>query len=386
MRAGRLFAMLVDVMKRALKNSACILMLGPIAAFAVPAPPTAAPGPKTPEPLVAKTTLTNAPRIKFQEMVHDFGKVKANEPLRTDFIFTNTGASVLEISDVRPGCGCTTAGTWDKSVKPGDTGKIPIQFNPGNFSGSVTKSVTVTCNDPVQTVQSLSIKATIWRPIEITPAYVYFMGVEGEMTNETKTAKIINNLDEEISLEKVDSPNPRFKTELKTVKPGKEFDLLVTYLGAISNTLPQSVITIKTSSSNAPALTVTAYAMPQPALVATPAMVRIPSTITSEFKQPINIRNNGNTPVQLSDASVNADGVTVKTTEVQPGKVFNVELTFAPDFKQNGESAGKGEQLAFTVKTSNPGHPLIRVPITRTATPAPSPLIARPVSQPQAAK
>src|SRR3954470_11514182 len=109
--------MLGDVMKRALKNCACILMLGPIAAFAVPAPPTPAPAAARttpPEPLVAKSTLTNAPRIQFQEMVHDFGKVKASEPLRTDFLFTNTGHSVLEITDVRPGCGCTTAGTWDK--------------------------------------------------------------------------------------------------------------------------------------------------------------------------------------------------------------------------------------------------------------------------------
>jgi len=362
-------------------------MLGPIAAFAVPAPPTPAPAAARttpPEPLVAKSTLTNAPRIQFQEMVHDFGKVKASEPLRTDFLFTNTGHSVLEITAVRPGCGCTTAGTWDKSVKPGESGKIPIQFNPGNFSGSVTKSVTVTCNDPVQNVQSLSIKATIWRPIEITPAYVYFMGVEGEMTNDVKTAKIINNLDEDISLEKPDSPNPRFKTELKTVRPGKEFDLLVTYLGAMSNTLPQGVITIKTSSTNAPVLSVTAYAMPQPALVATPGNVRLPTTpLNSEFKQLITIRNNGNQPVKLSDAAVNADGVKIESTEIQPGKLYNISIVFAPDFKQKADSLEKHEPLAFTVKTSNPSYPIMRIPIMQPATP-PAPLIAKPLSPPQA--
>src|SRR5262245_58866179 len=89
--AQRVFAMMGNVMKRALKNSACILMLGPIAAFAVPAPPTPTPAPAAPAAALAKSaeSSTNAAHIKFQEMVHDFGKVKANEPLRTDFLFTN---------------------------------------------------------------------------------------------------------------------------------------------------------------------------------------------------------------------------------------------------------------------------------------------------------
>ena len=374
-------------MRNGFKNCAFLLMIAPMAAFAEPAAPNtpaAAPAqvPLSPPALPIKPTdlKTNGAHIKFAETVHDFGKVKASEPLRTDFIFTNTGTTTLEITDVRPGCGCTTAGAWDKSVKPGESGKIPIQFNPGNFSGTVTKSVTVTCNDPVQNVQGLSIKATIWRPVEINPSYVYFMGVEGETTNETKVAHIINNLEEPITLEKPESPNPRFRTELKTVKAGKEFDLEVTYLGAVSNTIPQSIITIKTSSTNAPALTVTAYAMPQPALVAMPPSVRLPTTpLKTEFKQLITIRNNSSSPIKLSDAEVNADGVSVQTDEVQAGKMFNVNLTFAPDFK-----AKLGQPVEFTVKTTNPKFPMMRVPIMQIPTPAP--LIAKPVPTPQAAK
>src|SRR5688572_29354720 len=107
-----------------------------------------------------------APRIQFAEMLHDFGKVLASAPVRHDFIFTNTGTAPLEITDVRAGCQCTTPGPWDRRVEPGKTGKIPIQFDPAKFFGEISKVVaTVTCNDPTQSLASLSIKASIWRPI-----------------------------------------------------------------------------------------------------------------------------------------------------------------------------------------------------------------------------
>src|SRR2546421_8737306 len=98
-------------------------------------PPRAAPGPK----------------IQFASTEYDFGRVEAGVIVKHDFVFTNIGRATLEIGDVRPGCGCTTAGTWTKKVKPGRTGIIPLEFHSGNFSGAVGKQATVICNDPEQT-------------------------------------------------------------------------------------------------------------------------------------------------------------------------------------------------------------------------------------------
>src|SRR5580765_6687574 len=127
-----------------------------------------------------------APRIQFEAIIFDFGKVQPTDHPQHDFIFTNTGSAMLEIKDVKPGCGCTTAGAWDREVAPGKTGKIPLQFNPANFSGPVYKSATVTCNDPVQGTYNLQFQANVWRPIDMQPQYAYFLPVEGEETNETK--------------------------------------------------------------------------------------------------------------------------------------------------------------------------------------------------------
>ena len=78
--------------------------------------------------------------------MYDFGRVKAGEPVKYTYVFTNTGDRLLIINAVQPGCGCTTAGDWTKQVEPGKTGSIPIQFNTADYNGMVVKQMTVTCN------------------------------------------------------------------------------------------------------------------------------------------------------------------------------------------------------------------------------------------------
>ena len=151
-------------------------------------------------PAPVALSKVDGPRIKFSETVFDFGQIQSSSVVRHDFIVTNTGNAPLEITEVRPGCpGCTTALPWDREIKPGKTGKIPIQFNPASFSGPVSKSVTVTCNDPTPGNRTLQFQATVWRPVEVQPGYVYFMPVEGEETNETKTVRISNRLEEPLT-------------------------------------------------------------------------------------------------------------------------------------------------------------------------------------------
>src|SRR5215510_12204415 len=98
----------------------------------------------------AAAVKTGGPKIQFAETTYDFGKVDSGTLVKHDFIFTNTGDQALEITGVRPGCGCTTAGDWDKHVEPGTTGKVPLQFNSAGYSGTVLKTTTVTCNDAAQ--------------------------------------------------------------------------------------------------------------------------------------------------------------------------------------------------------------------------------------------
>ena len=218
--------------------------------------PAAAPGEKK---------ESAAPKIQFAEMVYDFGKVTSGELVKHTFVFTNIGTATLEIKDVRPGCGCTTAGTWDKEVEPGKTGSIPLQFNSANFGGTVMKQATVTCNDPSQSNVVLQIKGTVWKAIEIAPSMAVFNVSSEAQTNDTKIVRIVSNLEEPLVLSDLQCTNHSFKAELKTVRPGKEFELHITALPPFTSPSMVAPVTIKTSSTNMPLINVSAYvAVQQP--------------------------------------------------------------------------------------------------------------------------
>jgi len=348
-------------MKHIFKVAGALLTLLPIA-VSLPALAQLPAGPAS----VAKPNA-DAPRIAFSETLFDFGKIKSSEPVRHEYIVTNTGNAVLDILMVQPGCpGCTTALPWDRQVQPGQTGKIPIQFNPHGFSGPVSKSVTVSCNDPAQPSHILQFRASVWQPIDVQPSYLYFMPAEGEETNETKVVRIVNNLDEPLTLGPATCDNPAFKLELKTLQAGKEFALHVSHSGAISNGSPQGTITINTSSTNVPSVKVTTRVMPQPALAVSPLQIILPAgPLSTGHRHTQMIRNNSSAPMKLTEATVNAEGVTVQINESQPGKLFLLTVNFPANFH-----ARPGEPLALTVKTTHPRRPTVKVPIIQSAPPA----------------
>jgi hypothetical protein len=312
-------------------------------------------------------TKVDGPRIKFLETSYDFGRIQPTEKLTHDFIVTNLGNAVLRITDVTSSCGCTTLGAWDREVPPKGTGRIPVNFDPAALWGSTIKTVTVSCNDPTHPGDSLQIKATVWRDVEVEPQTTHFVQVEGEMTNQTRTVRILNNLDDPLTLEPPQSTNPNFVPELTTVKAGREFALKITCLGQLTDK-PQGTITIPTSSRKMSVLNVSAYVMRQPALVVTPAQIQVPHGLAdAKLEAVVLVRNHSRTPLKITEARVNADDVTVQTVVADPGKFFNFRIIFPPRFH-----VPAGESLVLSFKTSHPNYPLVRVPIIDVPSPAPA--------------
>ncbi|MBM3839068.1 MAG: DUF1573 domain-containing protein [Verrucomicrobia bacterium] len=114
------------------------------------------------------------PRLQVPNPVHDFGTVKQGQVVRHDFKLVNVGDQPLEITDVKPSCGCTTAGQWSRSIPPGESGTIPLQLETSRFAGVVSKTISVTTNDRTEPVRILEIKADIWTPIHLSSAVVVF--------------------------------------------------------------------------------------------------------------------------------------------------------------------------------------------------------------------
>jgi Protein of unknown function (DUF1573) len=323
------------------------------------------------------------PQIQFDDPAYNFGRIGAGEPVKHTFVFTNTGDAQLVISNVTPGCGCTTAGAWTKEVEPGKTGKIPIQVNTSAFNGPIGKSVTVTCNDKAHARVTLQISGTVWKPFDVNPQNVV-LHVPAESSSEaTMKVRIVNNTEQLVTLSEPECTNRAFSAELKTVRPGKEFELVVKAAPPFKSGTVQGAIALKTSSMEVPVLNVSVLAMMQAAVEAMPGQIILPSgPLGNDTTMAITVRNNGTNVLSLSNAVVNATGVETKIREVQPGKQFAVSIVFPKGFE-----AAPGQRIALSLESSHPQFKVITVPILQRPGPAamrhrPMPPLPNPMAQP----
>ncbi len=111
-------------------------------------------------PLTAEQ-LANAPKLKFDNPVYDFGSIKQGESVTTDFIFTNTGKSELNIRQTRASCGCTVSEPEKSTLGPGESSIIKVTFNSAGRRGIQQKSISVFSNDPANPTQRITIKARV---------------------------------------------------------------------------------------------------------------------------------------------------------------------------------------------------------------------------------
>ena len=336
------------------------------------APPPAAPTPAA-TPLLsatageASTAGVSGPKIQFATPVYDFGQIKGGEVVKYTYVFTNLGGALLEISNVQASCGCTTAGEWTRQVAPGKTGSIPIQFNSGNFSGQVGKTITVTCNDPNQSTVVLQIKGNIWKPIDVTPQFAV-LNVTAESPSTATTVRIVNNEDSPLTLSVPEGNNAAFAAELKTNVPGKQFELVVRTMPPLPAGNAQGQITLKTSSTNLPVINVTAWANVQPVVLVMPPQITLPAApLANPMPSTVSIRNNGTNTLTLSEPLVNAKGVDVQLKEIEPGRNYTLALNFPAGFE-----IAQGEKVELSVKSDHPQFPNVKVPVIQPPRPAPS--------------
>jgi hypothetical protein len=332
-------------------------------------------GAESNDPKIQDAGRRSSPGIEFAATAFDFGKILSGLPIKHEFVFTNTGTVPLEITEVKPGCGCTTAGAWDRIVNPGRTGKIPLQLNLAAFSGPFAKSATVTCNDPTQTNVVLQLLGTVWKPIEIIPPTAVFTVSTEAPTNETKVLRILSNFSEPIVLSDVQCTNDAFRAELKTVQPGKEFELHITVAPPLSSASAFTAVMMKTSSSQIPQISASIYATLQPVLTMTPQQIALPPVpLTNGVTAGITIHNYGTNLLELSEARVDAPDVEVRVREPQPGRLFTLTVSFPAGFKIPSE-----KQLELSFKSNHPKFPLIKVPIFQSA-PSIAPVVLSPVA------
>jgi len=107
----------------------------------------------------------NAPDIKFENEVLDYGTVDYDSNGIREFKFTNSGKTPLTITSVTGECGCTSTtidgkpGWPQEPILPGKSGVIRVKYDTKR-EGRFEKNVTVTSNAKFST-KKVRIKGEI---------------------------------------------------------------------------------------------------------------------------------------------------------------------------------------------------------------------------------
>jgi copper(I)-binding protein len=323
------------------------------------------------------------PKIQFATMMHEFGRVRAGEPVKYTYVFTNTGDRLLILNTVQPQCGCTTAGEWTKQVESGKTGIIPIQFNTSAYNGPVFKQVTVTCNVTNQPTLFLQLKGTVYKAYEFIPSLAV-LNIPPDAETASGVVTITNNTEEPLMLSAPESNNRAFTVELKTNALGKGYQLTISVVPPLPTANAQGQVSLRTSWTNPAVISVPVTANVQPAIVVIPPFITLaPGPLANSLTNSVAIQNKSTNDLQLSEPVVNVPGVEVQIKEMQPGKSFTALLAFPQGFQ-----VPPGQQVELSIKSSNPKFPVVKVPIMQTPRPAPRPMAAvtpmKPVLSPAA--
>jgi hypothetical protein len=159
----------------------------------------------------AVSLVAQAPAITFDRTHHDFGRITPDRKVAVKYRVSNTGNAYLNITQVRPSCGCTYTmlGKW--SLAPGEGTEIEAMFDPKGLKGGVRKSIEVVSNDPKTPAVSLTLEAEVVQEIMPSVESVYFFQAPRSATTRSQVRYASGN-GEPVHIVDVKAPGAPFLT------------------------------------------------------------------------------------------------------------------------------------------------------------------------------
>ncbi len=331
--------------------SATLLLLVPAAVLAQAAP--------------AAPAEANKPKIDISTKIKDFGTVPKGQMIKAVFEVKNTGTAPLEITQVRPTCGCTVA-SFDHTVQPGATGQVVADVDTSAFSGPISKAVLVYSNDPETPQVNLVIKADVRAFIEVRPRpFIRFNALQGEPASDAVTLVSADGSDFDVT--GADTGGSPFKVSYQPAPEKERFADAKGSQWRVEVTLPadapegmlNSKIELKTTAPKAPVVTLNVNAVVRPIVQVIPAEINF-GTVPVDApvgRNVLLINNRQGTSLEVTDTKISSSDFKVEVIPLTAGQRYQVAVSLPA-------GAAKGTHKAeLTITTNDPVRKTITVPV-----------------------
>jgi hypothetical protein len=275
------------------------------------------------------------PAIKFENLIYNFGEVDQGKNVSYTFTYLNPGTDVLEITAVKPTCGCTVPGDFTKEVAPGEKGEFPVVFNTKGYQGYVSKTIRIETNVPDSEPVYLSMEGKINVILEVNPKRVWLGQTRKDGPPLTGTVHIKNYVDTPLKIIDATPSGERCTIKINTIKEGKEYSIDITVSPPFDMNEVRENLVITTNSKGKELITLQYHYYGIADIDVSPEEI----LISTEYLQPdlrriITIKSHIDAPIEIINPRVlHGENIELALKEVEPGKQIKLVLHFTKEFE-----------------------------------------------------
>ena len=150
--------------------------------------------------------------LRFTDPSVNLGEIRGGREIRRTFTFTNAGNRDIEITEVRPGCGCMAPRLSAKQLKPGEQGTLDIDLRTlGQAEGPHTWTAHVRYRSGNSEGElPLRISAYVINDIQLQPASLRLIS-RGAMTQELT---LVDTRPQPLRIESLHTSSPFLKARV----------------------------------------------------------------------------------------------------------------------------------------------------------------------------
>jgi len=293
----------------------------------------------------------------FRETSLNTGEILDIEPVTLEYEFKNTGSEALEISMIKPSCGCTVPDMEKKIYEPGEKGTIKVAFDPSGKNGKVSRNITIYTNSSTKPVHTIYVNSIVKQVVVVEPRVLSF-NMTQKGSSATKDFKIYGRFEDFKVSRATTQDSETFGIEIidggKVEKNGEEMWLQIVRVTILESAKPDShrtEITVRTNEEHKRLFSLSAVGRVIGDLELTPVRMTMGRLVVGdEFEKQITLRSKAGKAFEITslnsinvvlDATYTAEPVdaekrdewviSVKGTVIHPAQRFNAQLNVVTD-------------------------------------------------------
>jgi hypothetical protein len=254
---------------------------------------------------------------------------------------------------------------YDKVIPPGQEGKIEMVIEGNRVHGKFNKTATIRSNDPKHPTMSIAMSGNITPFIDIIPkTRLFLQGQYGETITKSITLKS-NEKDLDFAITKIESNlDDKVTYDFAPTEEENTWNINVYKNPKLARLSTYGTLTVHTNSEKSPTKAVQIQVITQGAITVQPKQVNF-GTVKSDQEGAAGDPVTRNVLVikvkgefSITDLAFSTEDFEGEVEPVEPGKRYNVKVTFNPPDGASTRMTHVGE---LTIVTDDPNEPELKV-------------------------